>query len=86
MNPDNRLKLRSKLMAIGTERARENLLAGIYEPYAEVPIVDAWLKEQEFNVSRDSNRIARSAKNASWWAIVISAISLIISFIVLIKR
>lgn len=81
------------LEELGPQKVRENLSAGKYNPFKK-PIVISWLKEAELEIDKDANqlakeanKIARSAKNASWWAFLISILSLAISlFTILSKR
>lgn len=42
--------------------------------------------QESLAVSKEANTIARSAKNAAWWAIGISIVSAIISIIAILKR
>ncbi|MFA5272078.1 MAG: hypothetical protein WC412_07070 [Candidatus Omnitrophota bacterium] len=67
-----------KLEELGYQKVLENLFASKYNPF-EKPIVSAWLKGKELETAMDANKIAKSAKNASWWAILISIFSILAS-------
>ena len=80
------------LEELGTQKVRENLSASKYNPFKK-PFVLAWLKEKELEIGKDTNqlskeanKIAKSAKNAAWWAIWISAVSILISLYALFKK
>ena len=80
------------LEELGTQKVRENLSASKYNPLKK-PFVLAWLKEKELEIGKDANqlvkeanKIAKSAKNAAWWAIWISVISILISLCTLFQR
>ena len=95
----SREELREELETMGLTRVREELadMSSSYFYPSDIPIVEAWLKEKEeeekkenfskeLEVAKESNRIARSAKNASWWAIGISIVSIIISILIIIFK
>ena len=42
--------------------------------------------QETMGINKEANAIARSAKNASWWALGISILSLIISIIIALKQ
>lgn len=83
-----------KLEDKGEEKVRTDLLQGVYadpnSPRSKYSLVQNWLakkesqrqelkRDEELGISRESNTIARSAKNASWWAIAIAIISFLVA-------
>lgn len=95
----NREEFRKKLEEMGSTKVREKLEESPVRGFdiEETPIAKAYLKEIEeeknkknfdskLEINKESNRIARSAKNASWWAIGISIVSIIISILAIIFK
>lgn len=95
-------KLEEKFEEEGEEKVRADLALGIYgnlnDPtYPKAMFAKVWLekketqrqetsRKEEIMIAKEANDIARSAKDASWWALVISAISIIIAVLVAIFK
>lgn len=85
MNEQERVQFIKRLEKMGVQKVRESLGYSICDG-EEVRIAKAWIAEKESELKREANAIARSAKNSSWWAIVIASISLIVSVLVAIFK
>lgn len=92
-----RKTLRDTLENMGVTKVREKLHIPSGFNKLEAPIVEAWLREkeeeeergkfsEELRLSEEANSIAKSAKNVSIAAIVVSIISLLVVILVAIFK
>lgn len=88
---------------LGESKVETNLLSGRWgnpddHSYPKAIVAKIWLerkksqkegliKNKELELVENSNKIANSAKNASWWVLGLSIISILVSIIaILIKK
>ena len=96
LNDEELKKFEERLEAEGEEKVSKGLAMGRYgvisDPLTKAPLVKVWLdkkeaqrqeakRQEEFVVSKEANQISKSAKNASWWALAISIISIAVSIL-----
>lgn len=86
---DSTNDLFNKLGEIGEAQVRQNLASGIYGP-KKIPLVQEWLRRQEEDRSLaqsskenrrqdDTLKIARSSRNAAWFAVFCALLAVIIT-------
>lgn len=96
LSEDEIVKLLASFESLGEEKVRENLASKIYSPQKQ-SFAENWLnekarsqknnkKELELNLAREANKIARSSRNASWAAIIISIIALLVAVLIAIFK
>jgi hypothetical protein len=89
MNEEEKEHLFKYLEESGLPAVKAALASGIWTTHKRIYVL-GWIltKEQEYQALKEnkeidfkntSNKIARSAKNASWWSVGISIVSLIIA-------
>ena len=94
--------LEEKIEKDGESKVSTDLALGIYgnsrDPmYPKARLAELWLekkreqrknvgREEEITIAKEANDIARSAKNAAWSALFISAVSIIIAVLVAIFK
>jgi hypothetical protein len=82
-----RSRYREEFEKDGVDLVRGNVESHPYKPVEKQQAAKLWLRQQDSTVKRGYDRetieIARSAKNAAWWAMGISILALIVSILAL---